>query len=145
MKTLYTARANSVSGRAGHVETDDGKLNFDLSPPGSDGPGTNPEQMFACGYGACFGGAVEAAAKKHGVKPDPVKIMAQVSLNSDDAKGFFIAVKLDASVTGIDAAAANAIVRMAHEEICPYSKATRGNVEVDISVNGQKMDAKKAA
>ena len=92
----------SVAGRGGHVETDDKKLNFDLSAPGGSGPGTNPEQLFACGYSACFGGAVEAGGEEagrqsrqgHGSMPD-------VTLNQDD-NGFFIGATLNVSIEGID-------------------------------------------
>jgi Ohr subfamily peroxiredoxin len=140
MKTLYTAHATSVAGRAGHVETDDKKLSYDLSPPGSNGPGTNPEQLFACGYGACFGGAVEAAARKSQVKIGEVKVKATVTLNQDDQNGFFIGAALDVSIGGVDAAQARALVDAAHQ-ICPYSKATRGNVDVALKVNGQDLKA----
>ncbi len=140
MKTLYTAHATSIAGRAGHVETDDRKLSYDLSPPGGNGAGTNPEQLFACGYSACFGGAVEAVARKQQVKVGEVKVKADVSLNQDDQGGYFIGAILDVSIAGIDAAQALKLVEAAHQ-VCPYSKATRGNIEVTLKVNGQNLKA----
>jgi Ohr subfamily peroxiredoxin len=140
MKTLYTAHATSIAGRAGHVETDDRKLSFDLTPPGGTGNGTNPEQLFACGYSACFGGAVSAVAKKMNITVGEVKVKADVTLNQDDQSGFFIGAVLDVSIGGVDAAQAGKIVEAAHQ-MCPYSKATRGNINVVLKVNGQDMKA----
>jgi lipoyl-dependent peroxiredoxin len=140
MKTLYTGRATTVAGRAGHTQTDDGKINFDLSPPGSNGPGTNPEQLFACGYSACFGGAVEAVAKKQGIALQEVKISATVSLHVGDDGGFFISAILDAALKGVDQKMAEQLVATAHT-VCPYSKATRGNIDVELKVSGQALAA----
>jgi len=134
MKTLYTAHAVSVAGRDGHVETDDKKIGLDLGRPGSGDAGTNPEQLFACGYSACFGGAVTAVAKKEQVRADEVKIKAEVSLNQDD-NGFFIGAVLDVYIAGASDEDARRVVAAAHE-MCPYSKATRGNIEVVLKVNG---------
>ena len=135
MTVLYTAHASTSAGRAGHTETDDKKIVLDLTPPG--GAGSNPEQLFACGYSACFGGAVEAVAKMHNATlSGPVVVKADVSLNKEDSKGFFISVVLNATVPGVDADTARQFVQEAHEKICPYSKATRGNVEVTLQVDG---------
>ncbi len=134
MKTLYTAHATTVAGREGHSKTDDGTLDLQLSPPGSGKPGTNPEQLFAVGYGACFGGAVGLVAKKQGVTPSEVKVSASVDLRQAD-DGFSIAVELDVALAGIDDETAASIVKTAHT-VCPYSKATRGNIDVTLKVNG---------
>lgn len=139
MKNLYTAHATSVAGRSGYVETDDQSLSFKLSAPGSGEQGTNPEQLFACGYGACFGGAVSAVAKKRGIETGEVKIQSEVSLNQDDEGGFFLAVTLNATFSGLERDKAVELVRAAHE-VCPYSKATRGNITVELKVSGQKID-----
>lgn len=133
---LFTTRASATGGRQGKAVTEDGTLNLDFSMPGSGKPGTNPEQLFALGYAACFGGAVAAAARNKGVEAGEVKVNAEVSLNKGD-DGFSIAVVLDALLPGMDQATAAALVATAHNEICPYSKATRGNIPVVVKANGQ--------
>lgn len=138
MKTLYTAHATTVAGREGHSETDDKKIVVDLAPPGSGKPGTNPEQLFACGYSACFGSAINAVAKKMQVAVQEIKVQADVSLNNDDAGGYFIAATLNATLKGVDQATAQKIVETAHT-VCPYSKATRGNIDVTLKVDGQPL------
>jgi osmotically inducible protein OsmC len=140
MKTIYTAHAVTVAGREGRAETDDKQLSVQLSKPGSGKPGTNPEQLFAAGYGACFGGAVEAVAKKQQVTIDKITVRADVSLNQDESQGYFIAVVLDVALEGPDAATAKKIVEAAHQ-LCPYSKATRGNVDVRLKVNDKPLAA----
>lgn len=140
MKTLYTAHAISVAGRGGTVETDDRKISFQLGRPGSNDPGTNPEQLFACGYGACFGGAVEAVAKKQGIDIGKVMIEASVSLNQDDLGGFFLKAELNAVLPGLDDEIAASITRAAHQ-MCPYSKATRNNIDVVLKANGNAVAA----
>lgn len=135
MKKLYTAKAISVGGRAGHVETDDKRLVFDLTPFTST-TGTNPEQLFACGYAACFGSALQAVAVKEGVKPGEIKVESSVDINEDDKGGFFLAVTLNVSLADLTQGEAERIVSKAHH-VCPYSKATRGNIEVQLQVNGQ--------
>jgi osmotically inducible protein OsmC len=137
MTTIYTARATSVAGRGGHVETEDKALSFNLVPPGGDKKGTNPEQLFACGYSACFGGATMAVAKKLGIDPGEVKIEAEVSLNKE-GEGFSISASLSATLPNVDADTAVKIVKDAHQ-VCPYSKATRNNVDVKLTANGQKI------
>ena len=137
MKTLYTAHATTIAGREGHSETDDGQLKVNLSKPGGGKPGTNPEQLFAAGYSACFGGAVEAVAKKNAVTPSEVRVKADVSLNQDD-NGYFIGAVLDVSLAGVDKEKAKAIVLDAHQ-MCPYSKATRGNIEVKLKLDGERV------
>ena len=134
----YTAIATTVGGRNGHVETSDGLLKFDLSVPKDiGGPGhagaTNPEQFFAAGYSACFGGAVDYAAHLAKVKVEKVTVTAEVTIDQGD-KGFFLAVKLKTRVDGVDRATAEKLVHTAHEQICPYSKATRNNISVELEV-----------
>jgi len=134
---LYTATATAKAGRNGHVETSDGLLKLDLSVPKSmGGPGnpgaSNPEQLFAAGYSACFGGAVDFVASRDKVKIGEVMVTADVSFNADDS-GFFISVVLKPSIAGVDHKTAEDLVRKAHE-VCPYSKATRGNVKVDFEI-----------
>lgn len=135
MTVLFTANATSKAGRDGHVETDNKHISLDLVRPSSGKPGTNPEELFACGYSACFGGATIAVAKKHGVDNADVQVKAAVTLNQDD-NGFFIGATLDVTIAGVDAAKAAEIVKGAHD-MCPYSKATHGNVEVKLIANGQ--------
>ena len=108
-----------------------------MSPPGSHGPGSNPEQLFASGYSACFGGAigVAAAQTKVPLKLSDVKVTATVNLNKDDS-GFFLDVTLNAELPTVEQAQAEALVAKAHT-ICPYSKATLGNIEVKLQANGQ--------
>jgi len=141
MKTLYTAHATSTAGREGKAETDDKALSLKLAKPGTSG-GTNPEQLFACGYAACFGGAVAAVAKKHGKDAANVAVQADVSLNQDD-NGFFISAVLNVSLPDIEKSEAEKIVAEAHQ-MCPYSKATRGNIDVQLKVNSQPLAAKAA-
>jgi osmotically inducible protein OsmC len=134
---MYTGTATATGGRNGHVETDDGLLKFDLSIPSSmGGPGrsgtTNPEQLFAAGYAACFGSALDVAAKKHRVAADRASVTCAASIDKNDG-GFFLAVTLRVAMPGVDRAQAEEIVREAHT-ICPYSKATRGNIEVALEV-----------
>lgn len=137
MTVLFTAHATSTAGRDGHVETDNKHLSLDLVRPSSGKPGTNPEELFACGYSACFGGAVKAVAQKSGVENAEVTVKAAVALNQDDS-GFFISAALDVTIAGVDAAKAAEIVAGAHQ-MCPYSKATRGNIEVKLTANGQAL------
>lgn len=141
MTTLYTAKAVSTGGRAGHVETDDSILSFDLSSPGSGGKGTNPEQLFACGYAACFGSAMEAVAKMQKLDAGVITIASAVNLNKDDS-GYSLSVTLIANGEKLDETAGKKLMEDAHQ-MCPYSKATRGNIEVKL-VYG-KADAAKAA
>lgn len=132
-KTLYTAVATATSGRDGRATTDDGMLDVTLAPPkalGGTGAGTNPEQLFAAGYAACFGSAVTHVARVQKIKPGPVSISAKVSLGAV-GQGFGLAVELVASIPELPRDQAEALVRAAHE-VCPYSNATRGNIAVDV-------------
>jgi lipoyl-dependent peroxiredoxin len=137
MAVLASETASATAGREGKATSADGKINLNLSPPGSHGAGTNPEQLFAAGYSACFGGAIGAAAglAKVSLKPADIKVTATVNLNKDDS-GFFLDVTLNAELNGVDQAQAETLVAKAHT-ICPYSKATRGNIDVKLQANGQ--------
>lgn len=139
MKTLYTAHATVKGARNGHAETSDGALKLELATPGAPNakPGTtNPEQLFACGYAACFGGAVEFVAKQQKLDASGAKVHSDVSLNQDD-KGFFISVTLSVEIPNLDQKQAEQLVAAAHQ-VCPYSKATRGNIEVTLKASGKR-------
>jgi osmotically inducible protein OsmC len=143
-KTLYTAKAHVDGGRAnGHGRTSDGALEVDLRLPtemGGTEAGTNPEQLFAVGYAACFEGALGAAARRRKVDLGAVSIDSAVSLSPNESKGFDLSVELDVTLPGIaDAAEAVAIVADAHQ-ICPYSNATRGNIPVTLTANGAPVE-----
>jgi osmotically inducible protein OsmC len=142
--TLYTAKAHVTGGRiAGHGRTSDGALEVDLRLPvemGGSGGGTNPEQLFAVGYAACFEGALGVAARRAKVDPGEVAIDSEVSLSPDGKGGFLLGVTLDVRLPGIvDSATAIDVVRAAHA-VCPYSNATRGNIEVALTANGEQVD-----
>jgi len=141
MSVLASETASATAGREGKATSPDGKIDLALSPPGSKGPGTNPEQLFAAGYSACFGGAIGAAAglAKVALRMADIKVTATVNLNKDDS-GYFLDVTLNAELNGIDQAQTEALVAKAHT-ICPYSKATRGNIEVKLQANGKPVQA----
>jgi Ohr subfamily peroxiredoxin len=140
MAVLATEIAGATGGREGKAISPDGKINLPLSPPGSHGPGTNPEQLFAAGYSACFGSAIGLAATldKVRLKLSDVKVTATVNLNKDDS-GFFLDATLNADLPTVDQAQAEALVAKAHT-ICPYSKATRGNIAVKLQANGRSVE-----
>jgi Ohr subfamily peroxiredoxin len=134
-KVLYTAEAHAAGGREGSGKSSDGALDVKLSSPGSGKPGTNPEQLFAVGYAACFIGAMKAVGPKFNVKvPDDVAIDSSVSLGPiNEGKAYGIAVKLAVSLPGLDDAQKKLLVDTAHQ-VCPYSNATRGNIDVELSI-----------
>jgi Ohr subfamily peroxiredoxin len=136
-KVVYTAEATVTGGREkGHGKTTDGELDVQLRPP-NEGGGTNPEQLFAVGYAACFEGALNVAARRAKAEVGDASIDSKVSLITTEDRGFNVAVQLDVSLPQVqDAEAAKEIVAAAHQ-ICPYSNATRGNVEVTLTANGQ--------
>jgi Ohr subfamily peroxiredoxin len=139
-RVLYTAEANVTGGRVnGHGRTTDGALDVQLRTPkemGGDGGGTNPEQLFAVGFAACFEGAIGVVGRREHLEVDDVSIVSRVSLLPTDERGFKIAAELDVTLPHVaDAEQAEHIVRAAHE-VCPYSNATRGNIDVKLTANG---------
>lgn len=141
IKSLYTATASVVGGRNGHAETSDGVLKVDLSIPkemgGPGKPGTvTPEHLFAIGYAACFNSALEIIAKQNKKDATKTKVTCAVSIGHREDGGFGLAVKMrveDKSLSQVDL---DAFVKEAHENVCPYSRATRGNIEVIFEVVG---------
>ena len=141
LKVLAVAEATAVGGRNGHTRSNDGQVNLDLSVPKSmGGPGkpgtTTPEHLFAAGYAACFGGALDFVAKQHKKDATGAKITSSVSIGPRDGGGFGLEVKMHVEDKSIPTAELKALVDEAHEKICPYSHATRGNVKVDLEVVG---------
>ena len=132
-KLVYTAKTHTTGGREGGSRSSDGRLDIKLSIPGAPGAGTNPEQLFAAGWSACFEGAMAIVARKKKIRlPADTAIDAEVDLNqylADDT--YFLRARLNVSLPGVDRELAQAIVNEAHQ-ICPYSRATRGNIEVAI-------------
>lgn len=139
-KALYTAHATSTGGRTGTTESSDGAIKLNLVTPkelgGAGGAGTNPEQLFASGYSACFIGALKAVAARQKITlTSEVSIKASVSIGpmTGKAGAFGIAVSMDISLPGMERSAAEALVATAHE-VCPYSNATRGNIDVTLNI-----------
>jgi osmotically inducible protein OsmC len=136
-KVLYTAKATSTGGREGSSKSDDNRLNVNLSTPkslgGNDGAGTNPEQLFAAGYSACFIGALKVVAQGEKVKlPDTLSVDAEVSIGPIPA-GFGISAKLVVKAPGLERDVLERLTEKAHQ-VCPYSNATRNNIDVQITV-----------
>ncbi len=132
-KVIYTGKTLTRGGRQGSARSADGRLDLQLSPPGSSGPGTNPEQLFAAGWSACFIGAMGRAASTMNVAlPRDVAVDAEVDLGTV-GEGFFLQARLNVSLPGLERGVAQSIVEAAHQ-ICPYSKMTRGNIDVAITV-----------
>ena len=141
IKPLFTASATATGGRNGHTEADDGTVRADLSVPKAMGgpgkPGTaTPEHLFAAGYAACFGGALDYVAKQHKKDASHAKVVCAVTIGAREGGGFGLAVKLHVEDRSVSQADLAALAREAHEKICPYSHATRGNVGVDLEVIG---------
>jgi Ohr subfamily peroxiredoxin len=135
MSALYTTQAHVTGGRAGHGETSDGLLKVDLAMPkelGGKGGATNPEQLFAVGYAACFESAVRFVARQQKLPLEDASVTSTVSLYPNDQDGFRLGVSLAAEIKGLDQAGAEALVSEAHK-ICPYSNAIRGNIDVALS------------
>ncbi|KYG25216.1 peroxiredoxin [Bradyrhizobium sp. AT1] len=133
-KLLYTARTHTSGGRHdGIARSSDGRLDVKLSPPGAAGTGTNPEQLFAAGWSACFEGAMEIAARKRKIElPRKSAIDAEIDLVLDDG-GYSLRARLNVSLPGLDPEIARGIVDDAHQT-CPYSKAVRGNIDVTVTL-----------
>ena len=132
-KVLYTAHAHTTGGRDGASRTDDGRLDVKLSSPGTSGTGTNPEQLFAAGYSACFIGAMRAVAAKQKIAlPQDLSVDAEVDLGPT-GQAYGVAVRMTIHLPGMDKAAAEKLVRNA-DLVCPYSNATRGNISKTLTV-----------
>ena len=136
MTALYTTRVSVIGGRHGRVRSDDGLLDLALAPPkalGGKGDATNPEQLFAAGYAACFENAILHVARRtrETLKDDDVEVTAEVGIGPNEAGGFVLSAALDVTIAGLDQAAAEMVVDAAHAA-CPYSNAVRGNIDVVI-------------
>lgn len=135
MSALYSTEARAVGGRAGHVETKDGLLKLDLALPkelGGAGGATNPEQLFAAGYAACFEGALRLVARRAKAPLQDAAVTANVQLHPTPEGGFKLGAAISAEIKGVDQATAEALVKTAHQ-VCPYSNALKGNVDVAVS------------
>lgn len=138
MKLLYTAKAHATGGREGRVRSSDGHVDAKLAPPAElGGPGdesTNPEQLFACGYGACFLGALKVVAAPHKLRTSTFTVDCHVTLSQDEEGGFLIGAELHCTLPDIESDQAWALVERA-QEVCPYSRATRENIDVKLFVS----------
>lgn len=137
MKTIFEAKATNTGGRAGHVKSEDGVLDFPISMPNSNGKpdpkSTNPEELFAAAYSTCYAGAVEAVAKNHDIDDlGDFNVTAIVAFNKEE-EGFFLEVILDTYLPTVDKEMGEIIIKEAHE-MCPYSKATRDNITVHLNL-----------
>ena len=138
MKTLYEATATAIGGRKGHVSTDDGKIEMELSVPkglgGDDGKGTNPEQLFGSAYAACFGSALQLVAEKKKIKlGDDMSVTATIEIGKTKDGDLQLRATLDCYLPGVDIETGEALVNKAHE-VCPYSRATRDNITVTLNL-----------
>jgi osmotically inducible protein OsmC len=144
---LYTAEATATGGREGHAQTSDGRLNVDLDVPsemgGTGGPGTNPEQLFAAGYAACFQSALLRFASERKLDLSGSRITARVGIGPLSSGGFGLAAALDLDAPRVSRADALELMERAHET-CPYSRATRGNIEVTLTVGGASVERQAA-
>lgn len=141
IKTLYTARATAHGGRSGHAVSSDGSLDVDLRPPkemgGADADqagGTNPEQLFAAGYAACFQSALAVVGRRAGVDTSGSLVKADVSIGTIHGGGYGLAVVLKVAIPGVDPDTVRSLTDAAHQ-VCPYSNATRGNIDVTLEVD----------
>ena len=143
MKVLYTAHATVEGGRDhGRARTPDGALDVELRTPpelGGEGGGTNPEQLFSAGYAACFEPALQTVARRRELTAGDARIESRVMLGPGDDRAFRLAVDLDVTLPGLDAGQAAELVAAAHR-VCPYSNATRGNIDVTLSANGRPVE-----
>ena len=136
VKPLYTARATATGGRAGHAVSDDRIIDLDLQPPkemGGPGGATNPEQLFAAGYAACFQGALGVVGRRAGVDTSSSLVEADVTIGTVQGGGYGLAVALKVTIPGADPAKVRELAEAAHK-VCPYSNATRGNIDVTLEV-----------
>ncbi len=137
MAVIYTAHATATGGREGKVASDNNNVSFKMSKPGSNQEGTNPEELFANGYAACFSGAAQFLAKQQGLDIGDITVKSAVDLHKGD-DGFSLGVSLDVSLPSLGAEQAEKLVHDTHG-FCPYSKATRGNIPVTLKVNGREI------
>ena len=144
-RVLYTAEAHVTGGRIqGHGRTSDGALEVDLRIPeelGGEGGGTNPEELFAVGYAACFESAISAVARRRKLEAGDVEIDSKVTLSPTEERGFQVGVELDVTLPSVDDDETAADLIRAAEKVCPYSNATRGNIELKLTANGTPVDA----
>ncbi len=134
IKPLYTASATAVGGRDGHVRSADGQLDVDVRPPvemGGAGGGTNPEELFAAGYAACFQSALAVVARRQKVSVEGSTVTGKVTIGTAEGGAFGLAVELEVHIPEVDDATTTALVEAAHQ-VCPYSNATRGNIAVTL-------------
>jgi len=133
-KTLFTANVHTVGGREGWAKSSDRQLDVKLSVPGSNRLGTNPEQLFAAGWSACFEGALAHAAREQGVRlPPETAVDAEVDLGLDEVDGYFLSARLNVSIPGLAEDVAQGLVDRAHAT-CPYSKMTRNGIEAQVAL-----------
>jgi Ohr subfamily peroxiredoxin len=133
-KTIYTAQVHTVGGREGAAKSSDGHLDIKLATPGTGRPGTNPEQLFAAGWSACFEGALAIVAKQAGVTlPAETAVDASVDLHLGEDEGYFLTANLTVSIPGVPDEVADRLIAIAHET-CPYSKMTRGGIEASVTL-----------
>ena len=139
-KVIYTTGAKVTGGRdEGQATTASGSLELDIRVPeevGGPGGGTNPEELFAIGYAACFNSALKTAGRRLKIEADDAEVVSEVSLVANDKRGFDLAAKLDVTLPSLDDEKALELVKTAHK-VCPFSNATRGNIEVELTANGQ--------
>lgn len=139
MSILYSTQVKVTGGRAGHAQSKDGLLKINLAPPkelGGKGEATNPEQLFAAGYAACFESALRSVAKKQQLNLTDTAILATVTLHSSETEGYYLDVILDVEIQGVDQTVAEDLVKKAHT-VCPYSKAVRNNIEVKLKATAK--------
>ena len=134
METIYTTTVTAKGGRNGHIQSADGVLNIDVHPPGGKEKSLNPEMLFAGGYAACFGSALEGVMRKEGQKEISNSVTAEVSLGKEGS-AYKLAVKLTVEIPGMDQSKVQDYIEKAHQ-VCPYSNATRGNIEVELIAVG---------
>ena len=133
-KTLYTAHVHTVGGREGAARSSDGQLDIRLSPPGTNRPGTNPEQLFAAGWSACFEGALAFVAKQAGIAlPSETAVDAEVHLHLGETEGYFLTARLNVSIPGVPDDVAQSLIDAAHDA-CPYSKMTKGGIDASVAL-----------
>jgi lipoyl-dependent peroxiredoxin len=133
MKILFVSKASAVGGRAGHAELEDGQLSIDIAMPGTGRKGVSPEQLFALGYAACFDSAVNHVARMKKIPLGSSKTIAAVGLGQTEAGGYALDIDLDVEISGLSETDAHSLVEAAHQ-VCPYSNATRNNVDVRLHV-----------